>query len=159
MGLARLFLALALGVAAVAAQPSAASAQGDWTVKRDPFDRRVIARYKAILAKNPADRDALNKLVGMYKRYRTLALLVDEYTKELAKNPNDFSDLLVLGHIKAGDGKADEALGLYEKAAAIKPGDAGLQIALGDLYRRRNEPDKAKAAYQLGLTAATTPAI
>jgi tetratricopeptide (TPR) repeat protein/HEAT repeat protein len=159
MGLARLFLALALGVAAVVAQPSAASAQGDWSVKRDPFDRRVIGRYKAILQKNPADRDALNKLVGMYKRYRTVALLVAEYQKELVANPNDFSDLLVLGHIKAGDGKADEALALYEKAAAIKPGDAGLQVALGDLYRRRNDPDKAKASYQAALAAATTPAI
>jgi hypothetical protein len=27
---------------------------GDWTVARDPFDRAVVARYKQLLARDPA---------------------------------------------------------------------------------------------------------
>ena len=92
MGLARLFLALALGVAAVTALPSAASAQGDWTVKRDPFDRRVIGRYKAILQKNPADRDALvshreSQRTGENRLQEARAKLVI-YVKESIQQPS-----------------------------------------------------------------------
>ncbi len=39
----------------------------DWGAKRDPFDPGVVSRYKAILAKNPHDGDALRRLVALYK--------------------------------------------------------------------------------------------
>ena len=42
-------------------QVAAAQPAGDWGVQRDPFDRTVIARYKAILASNPHDASALAK--------------------------------------------------------------------------------------------------
>ena len=35
------------------------SAPDDWGVQRDPFDPKEIAIYKAILAKNPHDAQAL----------------------------------------------------------------------------------------------------
>src|SRR5262245_42990569 len=63
----------------LAALASAAGAQpADWTVKRDPFDRGVVARYKAILARDPYDA-ALTALMSLYRKHRTLALLDDEY--------------------------------------------------------------------------------
>ncbi|HWM86806.1 MAG TPA: HEAT repeat domain-containing protein [Kofleriaceae bacterium] len=123
----------------------------DWDVKRDPFDRQVVARYKRILAKSPNDKDALAKLRGLYKRHRSVRLLISEYEKALASKPNDFSTLVLLGHLQLGEGKQAEALAHYEKAAAAKPDDPTLTTALGDLYRQGGDVDKARAAYDKAL--------
>src|SRR4051812_10993071 len=71
----------------------------DWSVTRDPFDKQVVARYKAILAKNPHDPQALAKLLEMYRRYRTVDLLKEEYGKTLDKNPSDWAALVVMGRL------------------------------------------------------------
>jgi hypothetical protein len=83
----RFFLAcaLALGPLVASAQPG-----GDWGVQRDPFDRAVVARYKAILAGNPHDASALAKVLELYRRYRTVDLLKEEYGKLLDKNVDDW---------------------------------------------------------------------
>ncbi|MEO7096542.1 MAG: hypothetical protein ABI175_25005, partial [Polyangiales bacterium] len=73
----RFFLAAAVMLAPLSAVTPVSA--DDWGVTRDPFDKNVIARYKAILAKNPHDGSALAKLLEMYKRYRTIDLLKEEY--------------------------------------------------------------------------------
>ena len=146
-------LALAAGAPALA--PRAARAQDDWSVKRNPFDRQVVARYKRILAKNPGDKDALNKLRGLYKRYRSVALLVSEYEKQLAKNPRDFSTLVVLGHLALDEGQRDKALTYYQRAAQVRPTDDALQVSLGELYRTAGKLDDARTAYQQALAHAS----
>ena len=148
---ARLLAAALVAAAVLGAAAGPARAQDDWDVKRDPFDRQIIARYKRILAKSPGDRDALNKLRGLYKKHRTVGLLVSEYEKELAKKPGDFALLVVLGHLELGEGKKAEALAYYEKAGAARPDDPGLATALGDLYRDAGDTDKARAAYDRAL--------
>ena len=55
---------------AVAGARGAAAQPADWGVKRDPFDKTVVTRWKAILAKNPHDAAALTQLVAMYKKSR-----------------------------------------------------------------------------------------
>ena len=146
-------LTLAAVVAPLSA-PRPALAQGDWDVKRDPFDKQVVARYKRILAQNPGDKDALAKLRGLYKRHRSVRLLISEYEKALAGKPDDATTLILLGHLYLGEGKQAEALGYYEKASARRPNDVTLAIALGDLYRQGGQVDKARGAYDKALTRA-----
>lgn len=133
----------------LAAAPGTARAQedDDWEVKRDPFDKKVIAKYKAILARNPFDGGALAKLLSMYRRYRTVELLESEYTAQLAKKPGEFATLVVLGHLRKTAGDEPGALARYEEAAKLKPDDAGLQLELGQLYRNAGKPAEARAAY------------
>src|SRR5829696_4351822 len=110
----RLLLALALASAAVA--PAAAQpAGGDWGVKRDPFDKTVVARYKAILAKNPHDASALAKLLEMYRRYKTVDLLKDEYQKTLDKDANNWAALVVVGRLHRAIGDDQRARELLTK--------------------------------------------
>lgn len=154
----RLLLAAALLLAAPAALPEPALAQDDWSVERDPFDRRLIGRYKRILAKNPGDRGALGKLTRLYRRHRSVALLVSEYEKQLAAKPDDFSALVVLAHLHLGEGKRDEAIALYEKAAAARPKSALVHGALGKLHREGGDLPRARASYDAALAAATKPA-
>ena len=75
-------------VLALAGTPLVARAQpADWGATRDQFDKNVIARYKAILAKSPHDASALAKLLEMYRRYRTVDLLKEEYQKQVKAAP------------------------------------------------------------------------
>src|SRR5512138_1677979 len=109
----RLRLVLAIALAAASAPLPALAQGGDWSVTRDPFDKTVVARYKAILAKNPHDAQALAKLLEMYRRYRTVDQLKDEYQKALDKNANDWAALVVMGrlnHTIGDDQRAAELL-------------------------------------------------
>src|SRR5256885_9364394 len=98
------------------AVPALAQPAGDWGVQRDPFDKTVIARYKAILTKNPHDGQALAKLLQMYRNYRTLDVLEDEYAKQLEKSPNDWASLVVLGRLNHATGDEARAKDLLTKA-------------------------------------------
>src|SRR3954464_12133762 len=103
---------------ATAAPPVAVAQPADWGVTRDPFDKNVIARYKAILARNPHDASALAKLLEMYKRYRTIDLHKEEYGKVVDKNPADASALVVLGRLNKATGDEPRALELWSRAVA-----------------------------------------
>ncbi len=145
----------------LAASPRLAHAQADddWDVKRDPFDKAVIAKYKAILARNPHDGGALAKLLALYRRYRTLELLESEYTKQLDKKPDDFATLVVLGHLRKTQSDEPGALARYEQAARVQPDDASLQLELGGLYRNAGKPAEARAAYDKALAGSKAKAV
>jgi tetratricopeptide (TPR) repeat protein len=136
------------------ALPSVAHAQDDWSVRRDPFDPQVVARYKAILAKNPADQSALRKLVALYTRHRSLELLLREYEAALARRPDDFATAVVLGHIHLQQGHRDQARTQYERAAKLRPDSTAVLIALGDLDRQDGRVAEARSAYERALPQA-----
>lgn len=139
-------------ILAAAALPSpVAHAQDDWNVRRDPFDRQVVARYKAILAKNPSDQGALRKLVALYSRYRSVEILIREYERELAQNANDHAAAVVLGHIKLQQGNRAEARTYYDRAAKLRPDSAAVLVALGDLDRQDGRLAEARSAYERAL--------
>src|SRR5262245_14830252 len=140
-------VAAVLALAPVApshAQPS------DWGATRDPFDKNVIARYKAILAKNPHDGSALAKLLEMYRRYRTVDALKDEY-----KNASDWASLVVMGRISRTTGDDARALELFTRAAAAKDGDAQTWIYIGELDKSSNKTKEARDAYDKALRHAS----
>ncbi len=148
----RVFLALALASAHVApalAQP------GDWGVTRDPFDKTVVARYKAILAKNPHDAGALAKLLEMYRRYKTVDLLKDEYQKSLDKNATDWSALVVMGRLQRAIGDDQRALGFLSSAVAAKDSDAQSWLLIGEINKAANKNPDARAAYEKALAHST----
>ena len=112
----RFLLALSLAVSV----PQVAIAQpGDWGVTRDPFDKGTIARYKGILASNPHDGKALAKLLEMYRRYRTVDLLKEEYQKVLDKDGKNWAALVVLGRLMRTTGDDPRALDLWTRAVAV----------------------------------------
>ena len=151
----RSFVVAGLLAAAAAAVPTPAAAQpDDWGVTRDPFDRQVIARYKAILARNPHDASALAKLLAMYRRYRTVDLLKDEYAKAIDKNPNDAAALVVLGRLHRSTGDDARALEQLTRAVAKTPADAAAWILVGQLHKGAGRPAEARAAYDKALAHA-----
>src|SRR5512146_2119086 len=95
----RFVLAWALVAMPVAGSIARAQPAGDWGVKRDPFNPTDIARYKAILRANPHEASALAKLLEMYRRYRTIDLLKDDYRKLLDQRADDVPGLVVMGRL------------------------------------------------------------
>jgi tetratricopeptide (TPR) repeat protein len=144
--------ALALAPAAIAsAQPA-----GDWGVTRDPFDKAVIARYKAILAKNPHDAGALAKVLEMYRRYRTVDLLKDEYGKLLDAKAGDWAALVVMGRLMHATGDDARAHDLWARAVASKDDDAQTWLLIGELDKAASKNAEARADYDKALAHATT---
>ncbi len=147
----RVLLAVALALAPAApalAQPA------DWGVKRDPFDKTVVARYKAILAKNPHDGAALAKLLAMYRRYKTVDLLRSEYEKALEAKSDNWSALVVLGRLHRAIGDEPRAREYLAKAVAAKDSDAQSWILIGELDKSAGKNKDARAAYDKALSHA-----
>ena len=153
----RLLLACLLASApALTAAPRAAHAQADdWGVRRDPFDLKVIAQHKRFLAANPHDASALANLLKLYRQYRTVELLRDEYQKLLDKDANDWSALVVLGHIQHKLGDDQRALDFWNRAVTQKPADAATWVEIGAIHKGAGHNKEARAAYDKALASAT----
>jgi tetratricopeptide (TPR) repeat protein len=144
-------LAAALSVVPAALHPSPAHAQADdWAVTRDPFDKSVVARYKALLAKNPNDASALAKLLSLYRRYRTVDQLRAEYARALEKKPDDWASLVVSARLALAAGDAAAALAAFEKALATRA-DPAVALELGTLHRNAGRSAEARAAFEKAL--------
>jgi tetratricopeptide (TPR) repeat protein len=120
---------------------------GDWTVRRDPFDRGVIARYQAILARDPHD-PSLAKLAQLYRTYRKLSHLIEEYDAKLAAAPDSWALLIVTSRLLELDGQREQALALYRRAWSAKPEDARLAIRIATLARTLRKPEDARFAFE-----------
>lgn len=153
-GLTAATAALLIALTAPALSP-VARAQDDWGVKRDPFDKRLVARYKRLLAKNPGDRGALARLIAMYRRYRSVEALVAEYERDHEAKPV-FATAVVLGHLYLEVGDRDRARARYEEAAALQPDAHDVHVALGAMHRGDGAVDAARAAYERALATART---
>ncbi|MEO8698502.1 MAG: hypothetical protein ABI867_00630 [Kofleriaceae bacterium] len=121
----------------------------DWSVRRDAFDPRTIAAYKAVLARDPHDDNVLRQLRELYRRHRTIAALEAEYRTQLAAGES-WAVLVVLARLPAGD-----AVALWKRAVAVKPDDTRAWIALGDAAR--SEPAAAATAYRHAADVARGP--
>src|ERR1700759_3592113 len=118
----RLRFVVACALAALPISIAKAQPAGDWGVKRDPFNQNDIARYKAILRGNPHDASALAKLLELYRRYRTIDLLKDEYQKQIDKS-EDAAALVVMGRLQKTTGDDARSLELFGRAVAKKDDD------------------------------------
>jgi tetratricopeptide (TPR) repeat protein/HEAT repeat protein len=153
----RFLLACLLTTApALTAAPRLAHAQADdWGVKRDPFDQKVIGQYKRFLVGNPHDASALANLLKLYRQYRTLDLLRDEYQKLLDKSPSDWATLVVLGHIQHKMLDDQRALDFWSRAVAQRPTDAATWVEIGAIHKGAGRNKDARAAYDKALANAS----
>ena len=128
----------------------------DWSVRRSPFDPRVVARYKALLSRRPNDGYALRKLVSLYRKHRSLKTLVTEYRALARAAPRSFAYQVILGHLQRRAGNNEQAVQRYEQAARLDPGSPTVPAALAALYRKLGRTDDAKRAYEKALSLTKT---
>lgn len=140
---------LALGSVAWA-QPS------DWSVKRDPFDRTLIARYKQLLVRTPHDGLPLSALLSLYRRHRTVGLLVREY-EDILEGSESAPTLIVLGRLARHVGQREHALELFTRAVRLDADDTHSWLAIGELRLANSERADARAAFARASETARRP--
>jgi Tfp pilus assembly protein PilF len=78
--------------------------------------------------------------------------------REIAAAKPDLADRphpdYLLGLIARGTGKTDEAIEAFTRAARLDPGDAGIAINLGQLYRQERKYQEAIDAFRRAMDAA-----
>jgi tetratricopeptide (TPR) repeat protein len=109
---------------------SASARAEDWGVRRDPFDAGVVRRYKAILERDPHDSGALDALVTMYKRFRTIAKLESEYRVQLDASES-WPTLVVLARLPRTS--RTDTVALWNRALRANQNDGRGWLAFGDL--------------------------
>src|SRR5579872_4103220 len=161
----RLRLGLGLGLLLLwAGDPSGPRALADdWQVTRLPFDQRLVASLKADLQRHPDDNKILQRLMALYRSYRSLDQLSAELAAQ-AERSHDPADCLIAGHVARLRGQLDEAQKRYEQAAEpgdkqhrrLLPGQTALWLAEVALLRK--PADLEEAQRQLGAALAAVPA-
>ncbi|MBE7209912.1 MAG: hypothetical protein INR65_02745 [Gluconacetobacter diazotrophicus] len=115
---------------------------------------RVAERYEAMLASNPAEGMALDRLWKMYEERGATGALLDQY-RHATDTGDKPADALVYGHLLKRAGRLDEAAGSYDRAARLDPANPLPCVAQADLFLARKKPAEAAASLEQALSKAT----
>ena len=105
---------------------------------QSPPSPKIIERYKQMLAANPVEGTALDRLWKIYADQGQTGQLLDEY-----KSADSFAAQMILGHLLRRAGKPDEAVAAYQHAAKFDSGSALPPLALAHLESERSHPRDA----------------
>src|SRR5258706_488185 len=118
----------------VAAPRHAVAQDDDWSVKQNPFDPRIVERYKALL-----DQKLIDKARGYYKQYLDL-------------DPKDVTARIELGDALAKHGLHQEALVELQTAAQQLTTDPARRVEvlarIGGELQALGKDDMAVAIYR-----------
>ncbi len=128
----------------------------DWGPKRAPFDLGVVAKYEAILAKDPYDH-VLAKLAVMYRRYRSFEALIAAY--DARSREGDHGALVVLGRLLEDAKQNKDALAAYRRAWELRSDDPKLALRVASVERSVHQPERAREAYERALDASSSIAV
>lgn len=111
------------------------------------------AEYRVVLQLQPNKPLALNNLgYLMLERNESPAEALQMIQRAVDAEPGNGSFLDSLGWAYFKMGKLDEAERYLTEAARLVTSSPGIQEHLGDLYRRKNKPEEARAAWQKALS-------
>lgn len=121
-----------------------------------PASPKIVERYKQMLAANPAEGTALDRLWKIYADQGQTGQLLDEY-----KADQTFGAQMILGHLLRRAGKPDEAANAFESAARLDAKSALPALAMARLKAERGQPREAAEAYEkaVALLAADNPTL
>lgn len=144
---------------AVGASPAAGEPGGQQGAQ--PAPDALIARYTGIVLAQPGAEFPLQRLTELYRaRDGKLDGLIEEMGRRAEQaGPQRFAALLALAGAYKSDGRLDEALAVYERAASEAPDTAVAELALARLLAERGERDKAKERYERALTRVKEPVL
>jgi tetratricopeptide (TPR) repeat protein len=137
---------LLLGLVLLATMAGVARAQDDWSVKRNPFDRRVVEKWKRVLERDPEDAAAWRTLTDLYRRHSSLEKLTAEYDDAEQRKPT-YATAMILGRLaEAKD--AEAALTFYAKAATRRVDTPAPHLRRAEILKRLSRPKDALAALE-----------
>ncbi len=113
-----------------------------------PPSPKVIERYKQMLAANPTEGTALDRLWKTYAEQGQTGQLLDEY-----KAGDSFAAQMIYGHLLRRAGRSDEAVTAFQNAAKLDAESPLPALALARMESERGRPKEAAAAYEKALAA------
>ena len=118
MLLGLLLTSLALGTVS---RP-ALSQGNEWGAEENDERRReIVRRYRSLLERRPVEGMILDRLLDEVGGGRAFEALVEEYESRVEADPADFAAVMILAHLYKHANLLDEAVRLYEMAAALRP--------------------------------------
>jgi predicted Zn-dependent protease len=105
-----------------------------------PVSPKIIERYKQMLAANPVEGTALDRLWKIYADQGQTGQLLDEY-----KGADSFGAQMILGHLLRRAGRLDEAAAAYQRAAVQDASSPLPALALARIESERAHPKEAAA--------------
>ena len=106
--------------------------------RAEPTDPRIIARYKQMLATNPTEGIAMERLWKTAVEDGSTEKLITEF-----RAAKTFSSELVLGHLLRRSGKESDASEAFTRAAQLDPTSPLPHLALAALDNDRTRPRDA----------------
>ncbi len=116
-----------------------------------PASPKIIERYKQMLAANPVEGTALDRLWQAYRDAGKTGELIDEY-----KAGGSFASELIAGHFFKKAGRNDDAAAAFQRAAQLAPESPLPLLALARVRLETGHP--AEAADLFEKAAAHLPA-
>lgn len=122
------------------------------------YDEAVAAFHKELQI-NPYDQHSNGYLGLVLEQQGKYDDAIGAYRKQLEIDPLNLLALSRLGGTLEIQRKYSEAIPELEKASAIAPDDASVQVALGTAYLNTGANDKALAAFAQAAQLSRTPGI
>jgi len=113
-----------------------------------PPSPKIIERYKQMLAANPVEGTALDRLWKIYADQGQTGQLLDEY-----KATDSFATQMILGHLLRRAGRVDDAVAAYGHAATLDTTSPLPALALAHLESERTHPREAAGWLEKAIAA------
>jgi cellulose synthase operon protein C len=125
-----------------------------------PSQAVLIERYTRVALAQPGAAFPLQRLAQLYReRDGNITKLVTDFEARAAQpGPDQYSATLSLAGLYKVDGRGDDAIAAYERAIALKPGDATGLLALARVFQDRGDLVPARARYERALPLLTVQA-
>ena len=115
------------------------------------FDK-AIAAANAQIAKSPNNSNFYDLLgTALFNGRKDLSGAETALRKAVDLDKNNTDALEKLGKVQVQQGKADQAIALYQQSIKENPRDVRFLILSGELYEAKQNWDQAKAMYQQAL--------
>ncbi|MEM9070460.1 MAG: tetratricopeptide repeat protein, partial [Myxococcota bacterium] len=115
----------------------------------------LIARYRAVLARDPRESFAFQRLLDLYReRDGNVDQLVTELEAQVAGDGDAFAPRMLLGHLYKAQNRAGEARRLYEQAATLRPRDPAPRVAMANIDRA-DSPARSRELFEAALERTT----
>ncbi len=111
----------------------------------------VAERYRAMLAANPTEGMALDRLWKYHEDHGSTAALIESYRQTAEAADAQLSALLVYGHLLKKNGRLDEAAKWYQAAAERYAADPLPKISSAMLTDQRGDHESAAKLYAQAL--------
>ena len=112
---------------------------------------RVVERYKSMLAANPAEGMALDRLWKSYEERNATSALLDDYRRAAEEPAARPPTLLIYGHLLKRAGRLEDAARAYAQAAELDPASPLPLVAQAELAFLQKRPADAAARFAEAL--------